>query len=79
MDPGIRGGDQNRTLHLERQRQSLLIHREGGAKPAIRLGSQLIRRGKLGAIPPPAQGLDQLNARHHLLHAKIYRRLLIVE
>jgi hypothetical protein len=48
-----------------------------GTQSILGLASHLLLRGNLGGIPSATQGFDQLNARHHLLHSEIHRRLLV--
>ena len=47
------------------------------ARPGRELASHFLLRRDLGGIPSATQRFDQLNARHHLLHSKIDRRLLV--
>jgi len=41
--------------------------------------NDLLWSGKGGGIPAPADGLNQLHARHNLLNAQIHRDLLVAE
>ena len=42
----------------------------------VGFGSEILGRRQLGCVPAATQRFDQLNARHHLLFAETYLRLL---